>query len=607
MILKSFFVFLPFAVAFQTVLPPRLTARWASSPLYATSNDLDTWKAQREQAKATLERMDSLESSIRHGDESMTELKKEIDAVEHDVTQLTGELLPPSGMSLAEYKAAIKTYLSLPFSMRIALCQVVDMSEAAQDWTKSPEVVTKLYEKRRQLTPERLQDALKDVQRRMEGLSELDQETDAIIQGFLDDISSDEAQRDGYAKELLPRVARNEGRQATPQQLEVLMNVLGQSTFVPNGVPEAIPGGYVIRGRNTLRSGKELIETLDAQLPSQWNAQVSILPELEVDEDSVMSDDSVLLLLNKDFSPITSRIVLSFCSAAALVTSFLFAVGCFGANDNVAQHMQDLTAAGDYSGVNWFNGQLAQVLLPLAFIQVMHELGHLLVAWRDEIKTAPPTLLPFWFLPYLGAKTDIKTSPQDLTSLFDFAFLGPLLGLCTSAIFLCTGLQSTLLADAATAQYFPAIPVSLIQLSTLGGSIVDYFYGGSGIITSQDPSATLPLNPVALAGFAGLMINALEMLPLGSTDGGRLSQALFGRSTHSIIGGATWFSLLVSSFLLEQQDVLIGVWAVYNIVQNDMEIPCRNEVDQVNIPRSLAAFGLWFVAILAITPMSVGM
>ena len=100
------------------------------------------------------------------------------------------------------------------------------------------------------------------------------------------------------------------------------------------------------------------------------------------------------------------------------------------------------------------------------------------------------------------------------------------------------------------------------------------------------------------------MLNSLELLPLGSTDGGRLSQALFGRSTHSIIGGATWFTLLVSSFLLPNQDVLIGVWAVYNIVQNDMEIPCRNEVDEVNIPRSLAAFGLWFVAILAITPMS---
>jgi hypothetical protein len=61
----------------------------------------------------------------------------------------------------------------------------------------------------------------------------------------------------------------------------------------------------------------------------------------------------------------------------------------------------------------------------------------------------------------------------------------------------------------------------------------------------------------------------------------------------------------VGSFLLEQQEVLIAAWVVNNIVQNDLEVPCRNEVDPVNMPRSLAAFALWFVAILAITPMSV--
>lgn len=610
MMLKSIFVLIPFAVAFQTALPQRLTAaqhRRGARPFYATSNgDLETWKAQREQAKAALERMDTLESSIRDGEDSPLELKEELEQVEQAVSQLTAELLPPSGLSLADYNVAIKKYLSLPLSLRLALCQVLEIPEAAEDWTRSPEIVAKLYERRRKLTSERLQDAVKNVQRRMEGIPVLEQETDAFIQGLLDDMSVEEAQREGYAKELLPRVTRNDERQATPEQLEVLMNVLGKSTFTPSGKPESIPGGYVIRGRNTLRSGRELIEILDSRLPTQWNAQVSILPELQVDEDSATSGDSVLLLLNSDFSPTTSRILLSFSTAAALVTSFLFAVGCFGANENVAQHMQDLVAAGDYSGVNWFNGELAQVLLPLGFIQIMHELGHFLVALRDKIKTAPPTLLPFWFLPYLGAKTEIKTSPRDMTSLFDFAFMGPFLGLFTSAIFLCTGLQSTLLADAATSQYFPAIPVSLLQLSTLGGSIVDYFFGGTGIITSQDPSNTLLLHPFALAGFAGIMLHSLELLPLGSTDGGRLSQALFGRQAHSIIGGAVWISLLASSFLSSDgnQDVLLGVWAVYNIVQNDMEVPCRNEVDPVNIPRSLAAFGLWFIAILAITPMT---
>ena len=603
---------LPVSVAFQAVSP------WTSirdgsqafhriAPFHAHHRDQETWKAQREEAKAALERMDALESSIREGGSSLTVLREELNQVEQDVTKLTSELLPPLGVSLEDYRASIQSYLRLPLSMRLALCQVLEMQDAAKDWTLAPDIVTRLYEQRRTLTAQQLEDALKDVERRMNGVSVLEKEAEEILADLLEGKSVDAMEREGFAKQLLPRVTRKEGKFATPQELEVLMNVLDKSTFALNGKPETIPGGYIIRGRNTMRSGRELIEVLDAKLPTQWTAQVSLFPDFAVDDDSVMADDNVLLLLKNDFAPTTSRWLLSFCTAAACATAISFSVGCYVANENVAQHMQELMAAQDYSRISWFNNLLAQLLFPLGVIQVMHEIGHLGVAWRDKIKSSPPTLLPFSVLPYLGTKTDIKTSPRDMTSLFDFAFLGPFLGLCTSVIFLFTGLQSTLIADADVAQYFPAIPVNVLQLSTLGGSIIDYVFGGAGIVTTQDPTTTIPLHPFAIAGFSGLMLNSLEMLPLGSTDGGRLSQALFGRSTHSIIGGATWFSLLMGSFLLEQQDVLIAAWVMNNIVQNDMEVPCRNEVDPVNVPRSLAAFALWFVAILTFTPMSVVM
>jgi membrane-associated protease RseP (regulator of RpoE activity) len=205
----------------------------------------------------------------------------------------------------------------------------------------------------------------------------------------------------------------------------------------------------------------------------------------------------------------------------------------------------------------------------------------------------------------MGAVTQLKTSPKNLTSLFDFAILGPILGLCTSLVFLVTGMQSTLIATPEAVQYFPHLPVGVLQLSTLGGSIVDYFYGGNGMITRQSAASTVPLHPLAIAGFCGIIINSLELLPMGSSDGGRMSQALFGRSAHAVVGSATWVALLVCSFLFEQQDLLIGAWVVFNVAQSDMEVPCRNEVDKVNLPRSLAAFSLWFVAILAIAPMGI--
>jgi hypothetical protein len=331
-----------------------------------------------------------LESSIRLGESSLSSLKEEILQVEQDVTRLTSELLPPPGLSLEEYKAAIRFYFILPPSMKVALCEVIELPEAAKDWTRAPEIVSRLHEQRRTLTPIRLKDALQNVETQMSNgaARSIEQETEEIVSLLLDGKSVDEVARDNLVKQYLGRVTRKEGKSATEQELQVLMNVLDSSTFVPNGKPETIPGGYMIRGRNVKSSGKELIEALDAKLPSQWTSQVSLMPGFTDDINSGLdiSGEPVLILLNNDFNPTTSRWILSFSTAAAFASAFLFGVGCYGANDNVAQHLQDLTAVGDYSGVNWFNNLLAQLLLPLVIIQGMHELGHLLVAWRDQVR-----------------------------------------------------------------------------------------------------------------------------------------------------------------------------------------------------------------------------
>ena len=67
--------------------------------------------------------------------------------------------------------------------------------------------------------------------------------------------------------------------------------------------------------------------------------------------------------------------------------------------------------------------------------------------------------------------------------------------------------------------------------------------------------------------------------------------------------GVTWFALLLTTLALDQHDVLLGAWVVNNLVQNDQEVPCRDEVDKVNIWRAAAGFGLWFVAVLALVPL----
>ena len=68
---------------------------------------------------------------------------------------------------------------------------------------------------------------------------------------------------------------------------------------------------------------------------------------------------------------------------------------------------------------------------------------------------------------------------------------------------------------------------------------------GNGILNSPDPNEAIQLHPLALAAFGGLIINALSLLPLGNTDGGRISVAFFGRSFSRVVQGTTLLGLVL--------------------------------------------------------------
>ena len=449
---------------------------------------------------------------------------------------------------------------------------------------------------------------------------------------------ADDAKNADPAVDLLGRVTRQEGRVATEQDLKTFLGALKKGTagdptaspFIVRGT-EAIPGGYVIRGINRKSSGKELIDALDTELPSssdEWPCQVCYVPDfLTTSADAVDSSpgdfaagDPVLVLLNKDMSPsASSSWVTASSTTIAVVTTFLFAIGVYGSTGAVADRLteQTVSANGDLTGgLMWFNGKVFEIVLPLIAVQAAHEIGHQLVAWRDNLKLAFPTMLPFWGLPNMGTQTRLEESPKSLSSLFDFAFLGPLFGIASSLALLVYGLQATASLDSDVAQYLPALPARIIQASTLGGSLVDSFLGGGVLAAtatslqqagveggSQIAPAAVPLHPLAVAGFVSLMVQCLELLPLGSTDGGRLSLAILGRQGHFIMGGLTWFALLLASLFGENSDILMGAWIINNLAQNDPEIPCRDEVDQPNFPRALAAMFLWFFAGLVLIPV----
>lgn len=625
-------------------------------------DDERVYRNQKARLEAACQKVAELRESI-EWTRDLTALKNhqqsEVGRLEAALFHETILPLPARGMSLADYRAALLTFPRLPFSSRLVYCEALkdlnaaatdnnnefddDAWTAASDFTRIPAIVSAIYENRAQLTAARIKSAVATAQSRRgpknsnsaaawatatttlsSDVSSEKQTNDSRQQRnskkgrslfSIDDsnyfLSMDELREEGFVQQLLPQVTRKDGRVATEADLSIALAALDKSTFVLSET-EAIAGGFVLRGQNRCKSSADLIAALDAKLPHKnWSGTLSYLPDFtsRALETSGFGEtpDPVLVLLHKDMSPIANPLLPAFSTAAALVTAILFAVGVYGGNDLVTSRLVDGPALKDYSSLGWFNAKVLEVLVPVLAIQAAHEAGHWTVAWRDRIQTAAafPTFLPFWQLPWLGAQTKLQASPQNFTSLFDFAAAGPLLGLVTSAVLLLVGLQQTATASAEALQFFPALPVSVLNLSTLGGTVVNNFLaGGSGFLTLQDPATAVPLHPLAIAGFTGLMIQSFELLPLGATDGGRLSLSLFGRQGHYAVGGVVWVGLLLASIFGEKTDLLVSAWIVYNFVQNDPEIPCRDEVAKVDLGRGAAALALWFTAALIITPMS---
>ena len=105
-------------------------------------------------------------------------------------------------------------------------------------------------------------------------------------------------------------------------------------------------------------------------------------------------------------------------------------------------------------------------------------------------------------------------------ALFDFSLAGPLCGMLASLAALAVGTQLTLTSDASL---LPALPLEILRQSSLGGGVIDGILGNGalnvpeGAIGSQAlAEMTINLHPIAVAGYLGLVVNALNVIPIGS-------------------------------------------------------------------------------------------
>ena len=166
--------------------------------------------------------------------------------------------------------------------------------------------------------------------------------------------------------------------------------------------------------------------------------------------------------------------------------------------------------------------------MALMTILLAHELGHYFAARRYGIDASPPYFLPapidINFVGTFGAFIRLRTPVIDRRQLLDVGAAGPWAGFVVAAALLMIGLaQSRVLPPGAHPEgmlvFIGNTPLAL------GDSMFTWFARAWVV----GDAGTILLDPLAYAGWLGLFVTTLNLLPLGQLDGGHIFYAMAGR------------------------------------------------------------------------------
>jgi membrane-associated protease RseP (regulator of RpoE activity) len=178
-----------------------------------------------------------------------------------------------------------------------------------------------------------------------------------------------------------------------------------------------------------------------------------------------------------------------------------------------------MTASTPGQSVSLLDGWTFAV--PLLIILLCHEFGHYLQGRRHGVAVSPPYFLPFPNLfGTMGAFISIRSPIPDRRVLFDISAAGPLSGFLPSVIALVIGYELSTVA--------PMITEPNLVVYQFGDSLLTWIIQQLTVGPVAE-GLEVWIHPVGLAGWVGLFITMLNLIPIGTLDGGHLAYAVFGR------------------------------------------------------------------------------
>ena len=189
--------------------------------------------------------------------------------------------------------------------------------------------------------------------------------------------------------------------------------------------------------------------------------------------------------------------------------------------------------------------------VPLLAILLCHELGHYLTARHYQLNVSPPFFLPgppIFFIGTFGAFIRLRTVLTDRRQLIDVGAAGPLAGFVVAVAVFWYGL--------AHSQVQPH-DSSLMSVSPgwfLGDSLISLLLRHA----TGTANGLVTLHAMAFAGWLGMLVTMLNLLPIAQLDGGHILYAALPRA-HRWVARGMWIAIVVFGYFSRD-------WLVWGII-----------------------------------------
>jgi membrane-associated protease RseP (regulator of RpoE activity) len=272
---------------------------------------------------------------------------------------------------------------------------------------------------------------------------------------------------------------------------------------------------------------------------------------------------------------------------------FLFVATCFSTfwvgvthwDPAEPRYVHSYAAMGQAIQQNWPTG--LKYMIAVVAILLTHEMGHFLQTVKYRIPASYPLCIPIPFsaIGTMGAVIGMDGMRANRRQIFDIGIAGPLAGLVVAVPVLWWGIAQLDLSrqpqPGELQLYLPTIAQWMLERAH------QQWAGRQWVGVSQ-------LNPYFMAGWVGMLITGLNMMPISQLDGGHTIYALFLDRAHTL---AKWFvSLAILYVVLNLEEA--AMWTPMLVLVIFMGIhhpPTAN--DHIELGRLRWAIGVASLAI----------